>query len=65
VRGAVEPGAYAASQPLVRAGAVPGGDMTPEAALAKLLWLSARPGSLEEKRAALARDWVGESSVAE
>ncbi|XLM21841.1 asparaginase, partial [Chromobacterium piscinae] len=34
--GAVEVGAYAASQPLARAGALPGADLTPEAALAKL-----------------------------
>lgn len=36
LRGAVSVGAYAASQPLARAGAVAGADMTPEAALAKL-----------------------------
>lgn len=38
-RGAVEVGAYAASQPLFRAGAISGADMTPEAAQAKLLCL--------------------------
>ncbi|TDR82635.1 asparaginase [Paludibacterium purpuratum] len=62
VCGAVEPGAYAASQPLVRAGAIPGGDLTPEAALAKLLWVSEQAGSLADKRSALTRDWVGEAS---
>ena len=36
-RGAVEVGAYAASQPLARAGAVAGADLTPEAALASCM----------------------------
>ncbi|BEV73628.1 MULTISPECIES: asparaginase [unclassified Paludibacterium] len=62
VRGAVEPGAYAASQPLVRAGAVPGSDLTPEAALAKMLWLSGLPVAMEEKRRLLGLSLIGESS---
>ncbi|MBV8047443.1 MAG: asparaginase [Paludibacterium sp.] len=63
LRGAVAPGAYAASQPLVRAGAVPGGDLTPEAAVAKLLWVCALPVDMVQKRDALTRDWVGEVAV--
>ncbi|KZE31768.1 asparaginase [Crenobacter luteus] len=59
-RGAVEVGAYAASQPLARAGAIPGGDLTPEAALAKLAVLASQPGTPEQKRAALVADWAGE-----
>jgi L-asparaginase len=61
--GAVEPGAYAASQPLLRAGALPGGDCTPEAALAKLYWLLSAPGTQAERSALLAQDVVGEMSV--
>lgn len=58
--GAVEPGAYAASQPLVCAGALPGEDLTPEAALAKLYWLLSSPLESAARQAWLARDWVGE-----
>ena len=36
VRGSVQPGAYATGSALIRAGAVPGFDMTCEAALTKL-----------------------------
>jgi len=61
-RGAVEVGAYAASQPLAQAGAIPGADMTPEAALAKLTVLAALDWPLAQKRAALLEDWAGEFS---
>lgn len=60
VRGAVEIGAYAASQPLALAGAIPGADMTPEAALAKLTVLASLDWPLEQKRAALRQCWAGE-----
>lgn len=62
VRGAVEVGAYAASQPLAQAGAIAGADITPEAAQAKLLWLLSQPLSVDERRAALQRDICGEMS---
>jgi L-asparaginase/Glu-tRNA(Gln) amidotransferase subunit D len=39
--GSVEVGRYAASTPLHDAGVVPGRDLTPEAALTKLMWLLA------------------------
>lgn len=58
--GAVEPGVYAASQPLLRAGALPGRDLTPEAALAKLCWLVSGPDGVAARRALLLRDLVGE-----
>ena len=44
VRGSVQPGAYATGSALIRAGAVPGFDMTCEAALTKPC-SPARPGS--------------------
>lgn len=59
-RGAVEVGAYAASQPLAQAGALPGADLTPEAALAKLTVLASLDWPLAQKRAALAEPWCGE-----
>jgi L-asparaginase type I len=59
--GAVEPGAYAASQPLVLAGALPGRDLTPEAAIAKLYWLLSAPGDARARQALLAVDLIGES----
>ncbi|RXZ45607.1 asparaginase [Crenobacter cavernae] len=62
-RGAVKVGAYAASQPLARAGALPGADLTPEAALAKLTVLASQSGTAEEKRARLMEDWAGEWTV--
>lgn len=62
-RGAVEVGAYAASQPLAQAGAVSGGDMTPEAAQAKLLVLLSQGLSTAEIRAAFGRDLAGEITL--
>jgi len=63
VHGAVEPGAYAASQPLVAAGALPGFDLTPEAALAKLTWLVSQPETLSVRRSLLAKCVAGECSI--
>ncbi|WP_293761400.1 asparaginase [uncultured Aquitalea sp.] len=60
--GAVEVGAYAASQPLARAGAVPGADMTPEAAVAKLTVLLSQGLRGEALRARLAENLAGEIS---
>ncbi|WP_174873847.1 asparaginase [Vogesella oryzae] len=62
-RGAVEVGAYAASQPLAQAGAVSAGDMTPEAAQAKLLLLLSQGLSAAEIRAAFGRDQAGEITL--
>ena len=63
VHGAVEVGAYAASQPLAQAGAVAGADMTPEAANAKLLYLLAQGLDAAAVRDAVARDLRGELTV--
>lgn len=62
VHGAVEVGAYAASQPLARAGAVAGADLTPEAASAKLLVLLSQGLRGAALRQRLATVLVGESS---
>lgn len=63
VHGAVEVGAYAASQPLARAGAVAGADLTPEAAVAKLTVLCSQALSPEQRRAAMQCALAGEMSV--
>ena len=51
---------YAAGQALVDAGVVPGADMTPEAALAKLAFLLGRGIPVEEVRALAGRSLRGE-----
>ncbi|WP_225547035.1 asparaginase [Chromobacterium violaceum] len=61
--GAVEVGAYAASQPLARAGALPGADLTPEAALAKLQALLSAGVSGDELRKRLVRPLRGEMTI--
>ncbi|POZ61650.1 asparaginase [Chromobacterium alticapitis] len=63
VKGAVAVGAYAASQPLARAGALPGGDLTPEAALAKLHVLLSAGLPVDTLRAALGRSLRGEMTT--
>lgn len=60
LRGSVEPGAYAACLPLIQAGALSGGDMTPEAALAKLTWIASLPLPAEARQGLLATSLVGE-----
>ncbi len=61
LQGSVHLGAYAAGRRLRDAGVVSGRDMTPYAALVKLMFLLARDDlSLEEKRDQLARNLRGE-----
>lgn len=62
-RGGVAPGCYAASAALAAAGAVPCGDMTPEAALAKLTVLLAETEDAGAVRAAMARIACGERAA--
>lgn len=63
-KGAVQLDRYAAGAALARSGAVSGGDMTAEAALAKLHYLIARGLPPAEIRAAVAQDLRGELTPA-
>jgi len=60
LRGGVRMGDYATGSALAAAGVVSGGDMTAEAALAKLLWLLSREREPEAVRAAMTIDLRGE-----
>ena len=60
VRGVVQPGAYATGSALVRAGAVPGLDMTSEAALTKLAVLLGQGLSADTVRQMMQDDIAGE-----
>lgn len=60
LRGFVELGRYAGGAAAELAGALSGGDMTPEAAIAKLMIGLGRYGIGDELRAYLARDIIGE-----
>lgn len=60
VAGRVDLGAYAAGSSLAAAGAVGLGDMTTDAALAKLIWLLGQGLSAPEAREALTADLAGE-----
>ncbi|WP_017430452.1 asparaginase [Vreelandella jeotgali] len=61
--GSVSPGTYAAGHALARAGVLPGGDMPPEAAFAKLAHLVAMPLDSATRRQAFITPWVGESGA--
>lgn len=60
VRGSVQPGAYASGSALMRAGAVPGFDMTSEAALTKLAVLLGRGHDAATVAELMQRDLAGE-----
>lgn len=60
LRGAVSMEAYATGSALARAGVTPGGDMTAEAALAKLLYLLSLEAEPEAVRARMGADLRGE-----
>lgn len=60
LRGSVDLGAYATGSSLRRAGVIPGGDMTPEAALTKLSWLFSRALSPRDVARRMQRDLRGE-----
>jgi L-asparaginase len=61
-RGSVQPGAYATGSALMHAGAVPGFDMTSEAALTKLAVLLGQGLSTETVAAMMQQDVAGELS---
>jgi L-asparaginase len=63
LRGSVQMGAYAAGRALVEAGVVGGGDLTAEAALAKLIVQLSAGGSPADVAAAMGRDLAGERSA--
>jgi L-asparaginase len=64
LRGGVQMGAYAAGRALAEAGVVSGGDLTAEAALAKLLVLLSRGDDPRTVAAAMGRDLAGELTPA-
>ncbi len=61
--GAVDPTLYEGGRRAVDAGAIPAGDMTVEAALAKLSVLRGAAASLDRVRAAFLEDWAGERTL--
>jgi len=64
LRGGVQMGAYATGRALAEAGVVSGGDLTAEAALAKLLVLLSRGDDPRVVAAAMTRDLAGELTPA-
>lgn len=63
LHGSVDATIYEGGQQLLEAGAIPAGDMTVEAALAKLSVLIGRGADLAAVRAAFAEDWAGERTL--
>lgn len=60
ISGGVEQGSYASGAEYNRIGVLPGGDMTPEAALTKLHWLFASGASAEHSAQLVQRSIAGE-----
>ena len=61
--GGIAPGHYAASQGLAQAGVMSGADMTPAAALTKLIHLLALPLEQDERRRRFTTSLVGECTI--
>uniref|UniRef100_A0A670ZBT5 asparaginase n=1 Tax=Pseudonaja textilis TaxID=8673 RepID=A0A670ZBT5_PSETE len=65
LRGSVS-SVYATGKTLMDAGVIPGGDMTPEAALAKLSYVLSKPGlTFDKKKKMLSKNLRGEMTVEE
>ncbi|XP_025019328.1 60 kDa lysophospholipase isoform X3 [Python bivittatus] len=63
LRGSVS-SVYATGKTLMDAGVIPGGDMTPEAALAKLSYVLSKPGlTIDQKKMMLSKNLRGEMTV--
>lgn len=60
LHGAVDMTIYEGGQAALAAGAIPAGDMTPEAAIAKLMVLLGRNATVDAIRTAFTEDWSGE-----
>jgi len=63
LRGTVAPSTYATGSALLRAGVIPGFDLTAEAALTKLVYLLATPREPDEVRDLMQRSLCGELTV--
>ncbi|MBI1306239.1 MAG: type I asparaginase [Bacteroidetes bacterium] len=63
LQGGVEMGKYNASSPFQNLGIISGGDMTPEAALAKMMFVLGLRKSYSETRFMLQQNLVGERSI--
>lgn len=61
--GAVDATIYEGGRAALDAGAIPAGDMTPEAALAKLSVVCGSKGGVAAARTAFAEDWAGEMTT--
>ena len=64
LHGAIDPTLYEGGQQALEAGAISGGDITVEAALAKLSVLLGRGADLPAIRTAFTEDWAGERTLA-
>jgi glutamyl-tRNA(Gln) amidotransferase subunit D len=60
IYGTVDMEVYSSGRRLLQAGAIPGGDMLPETALIKLMWVLGKTTKMSEIRELMQTDLVGE-----